>query len=210
MPRKPTDSVIEKRITLGNYERVQIQKIMDRRSAAIALQGGGLLIGGVGALIACYAFSKVKMPDVLDDMKGLVTGPVFSALDTAVDALFPNEPVALRREAQALAKRREELRRNLQIECSLTYENYEREKCVQAQLAWDAYILDREAFQQHVVSLTSTGGPLHHAYGAWWYFIFGRESTGSSLGSINPNLDDDPFNDVPKEEYAPRDTVNNR
>ena len=89
MPRKPTDYVAETRITLGNYERVQIQKIMDRRSAAIALQGGGLLIGGVGALIACYAFSKVKMPDIFDDMKGIVTGPVFSALDTAADAVLP-------------------------------------------------------------------------------------------------------------------------
>ena len=201
MPRKPTDYVAETRITLGNYERVQIQKIMDRRSAAIALQGGGLLIGGVGALIACYAFSKVKMPDIFDDMKGIVTGPVFSALDTAADAVLTNEPVQLRREAKELAYRREALRRNLQIECSLTYENYEREKCVQAQLDWDAYINDRTEFQNRVVQLTTEGGELYNDFGFWWYFIFGRESKGSSVGSINPNLDDDPFNDVPVEDY---------
>ena len=201
MPRKPTDYVAETRITLGNYERVQIQKIMDRRSAAIALQGGGLLIGGVGALIACYAFSKVKMPDIFDDMKGIVTGPVFSALDTAADAVLPHQPVELRREAKELAYRREALRRNLQIECSLTYENYEREKCVQAQLDWDAYINDRTEFQNRVVQLTTEGGELYNDFGFWWYFIFGRESKGSSVGSINPNLDDDPFNDVPVEDY---------
>ena len=210
MPRKPTDHVAETRVTLGTYERKQLSQIMNIRSGAIALQGGGLLLAGIGALVAGYAFSKVKMPDIGQELKDIVTGPVFNALDTAVDAFLPNQPVQLRREAQELAERRETLRRALQVECSLTYENYERQKCVQAQLDWDAYIEDRTAFQEHVVQLTSEGGPLHHQYGAWWYFIFGRESKGSSVGSINPNLDDDPFNDVSKENYAPRDAVSNR
>jgi len=143
-----------------------------------------MLIGGVGALLACYAFAKFKMPDIIDDMKGIVTGPVFGALDTAADALLPNQPVQLRREAQELAERRERLRRALQVECSLTYENYEREKCVQAQLDWDAYINDRTEFQNQIVQLTTEGGELYNEFGFWWYFIFGRESKGSSVGSI--------------------------
>ena len=204
MPRKPTDHVAETRVTLGNYERKQLTQIMNIRSGAIALQGGGLLLAGVGALVAGYAFSKVKMPDIGEELKSFVTGPVFNALDTAVDALVPNQPLELRREAQELAERRERLRRALQVECSLTYENYEREKCVQAQLDWDNYIADRAAFQEHVVQLTSEGGPLYQEWGGWWYFIFGREGKGSSVGSINPNLDDDPFNNVPRENYDPR------
>ena len=204
MPRKPTDHVAETRLTLGNYERKQLSQIMNIRSGAMALSGGGMLIGGVGALLACYAFAKFKMPDIVEDMKGIVTGPVYNALDTAVDALLPNQPLELRREAQELAERRERLRRALQVECSLTYENYEREKCVQAQLDWDAYINDRTEFQNQIVQLTTEGGPLYNEFGLWWYFIFGRESKGSSVGSINPNLDDDPFNNVPKEDYAPK------
>jgi len=203
MPRKPTDHVAESRLTLGTYERKQLTQIMNTRSAAIALQGGGLLLAGVGALVAGYAFSKVKMPDIEDVLKDLLTGPIFGALDTAADAILPNQPVELRREAQELARRREKLRKALKVECSLTYEKYEHQKCVQAQLDWDAYIADRKAFQEHVIELTSEGGPLFHDFGVWWYFIFGRESTGSSLGSINPNLDDDPFNNVPKHQYSP-------
>ena len=97
MPRKPTDHVAETRVTLGNYERKQLTQIMNIRSGAIALQGGGLLLAGVGALVAGYAFSKVKMPDIGEELKSFVTGPVFNALDTAVDALVPNQPLELRR-----------------------------------------------------------------------------------------------------------------
>ena len=64
MPRKPTDHVAETRVTLGTYERRQLTQIMNIRSGAIALQGGGLLLAGIGALVAGYAFSKVKMPDI--------------------------------------------------------------------------------------------------------------------------------------------------
>jgi hypothetical protein len=207
LPRKPTDIVTEQRFTLGNKERSQFDSMVrasNYRSVAVAVGGSGALIAGAGALFAGWAFMKFKAPDVIDDIKDLVVTvykPVSDTLDTVADAIFPNSPVALRREAQDLAKRRQEVDKMMHIKCSLTWEGYTDAGCAEAMAIKDQYFLDLEAFQNHVIALTDVGGSLHHYRSAWWQFIFGSANgltrdLGSGPGAINPNQDNDPRNDV--------------
>ena len=82
MPRKPTDQVIEHRITLGDYERSELESILNIRKTndiinASVNGGKAVLYAGMAGVIGYVAYlAAVQIYDLVDE----VTEPVKNAI----------------------------------------------------------------------------------------------------------------------------------
>lgn len=211
MPRKAPAEIIEHRVTLGNVERDALQTAIRTaqanvaldsvtatlNSVALALSGGGLLLGaGVLALWkAPEIFSIIKdgAKDAVDGFVKEVSGEN-GKLDNLSDWAFneitdiDGNPVSLRRRAQALAKRRGEVNKAINAYCTHSASTYDQVKCQTAQEAKDQYFTDLKLFQDEVALI-------NQRYDEWIqnrYKDSTRESRideliYSGLGDIDPN-----------------------
>lgn len=181
MPRKPTEKVVEHRITLGDFERASLTKALalqaenQRLDAATStLNAIGVAIGGGGAILAGLALLKWKAPEILST----ATDAAKQVLDDLTDAVLPGTPVELRREAQALAARRATINSEINAYCTSTLDTYDAAACSLAHDAKDQYFADLEAFRARVRAQQIEEDSF------FWRFIFG------GLGDIDPTSED--------------------
>jgi len=177
MPRRRIDTTTEHRLTLGEYERglferaLQVQVENQRLDAATATaQAVGTALAGFGGVMAGLALMAWKAPDILEAGRSVV----FGALDDITDAILPGTPIAFRREAQALARRRGEISARINRFCTSTSPDYDGAACSLAHDEKDAYFADLEDFRERVRQANIERDSV------FWNFIFG------GLGDIEP------------------------
>ena len=146
MPRKATSECIEHRITLGDFERSELRKVVRAESIkdyGTAIQGGGVILLGAGAVVGAGALALFLAPNLFLDLKNLptklwndVTGfaddkidATFEKLDDTVDYIAKGSPVEHRRIAQEFAQRRAELSRNIAVFCTASSKHYSEQTC---------------------------------------------------------------------------------
>lgn len=191
MPRRRVDKVIEHRISLSDFERTKINDIIETQQANVAIDGitdvakavGGAL-GGAGVMLAAGVFMLWKAPTLIVDVVNKVEETVRGPLDDIADLLLPSEPIALRREAQRLAKVRGSIASQEANFCVLSSGNYDAAECSNVQVAKDNYFLELEALRQAVRdSDTGLIGDSIYALigGSLANFVY------KGLGDIDPN-----------------------
>jgi len=185
MPRRRPDEVIEHRISLSDFERNKITRLEQIALTNVGLdaftdvlKAGGMALGGAGGLLAAFVLLKWKAPEIITDITEVTNG----ALDGVYDIILPGKPIELRREAQALAKRRGTINREINAYCTLSASTADAAKCSAAQEAKDQYFRDLEQHQQRV---------LESAAGRWGW----ADLIWAGLGDIDPNKDSNPNND---------------
>jgi len=151
MPRRRPDQVIEHRISLSDFERAKVNQVQAIAAANVGLdaftgiaQAAGTALAGGGVFLAAFVLMKWKGPEILAEVINKTNG----ALDTVADVILPGTPVALRREAQDLAKRRGDIAKREATYCSFSSEKYDANACSQVQMEKDQYFADLEAFQE--------------------------------------------------------------
>lgn len=181
MPRKPTEKVIEHRITFGDFERDSLRKALalqaenQRLDAATStLNAIGVAIGGGGAILAGLALLKWKAPEIIDT----INEKAKEVLDDLTDGILPKTPVEFRREAQALAARRSVINGEITRYCTTDGPDYNASACQLAHDSKDQYFADLEAFRARVRAAQITEDSFY------WRFIFG------GLGDIDPTSQD--------------------
>lgn len=151
MPRRRPDQVIEHRISLSDFERNKVNQVQQLAAANVGLNAitgvagaAGSALAGGGLFLAAFVLMKWKGPEILAEVVNKTNG----ALDVVADVILPGEPVALRRQAQDLAKRRADIAKREATYCSFTSEKYSESVCSQVQAEKDQYFADLEAFQE--------------------------------------------------------------
>jgi len=181
MPRKPTEKVIEHRITFGDFERNAVKKALTLQAenqrldaATSTLNAVGVAVGGSGAILAGLALLKWKAPEIIDT----ITEKAKGVLDDFTDGILPKTPVEYRREAQALAARRGQINAEINRYCSSSSPDFNASTCSLAHEAKDQYFEDLKAFQARVRAAQITEDSFY------WRFIFG------GLGDVDPEYSD--------------------
>jgi hypothetical protein len=157
MPRRRVDKVIEHRISLSDFERTKINEIIETQEANVKLdavtdsmQAVGSALAGGGVLLAAGVFMLWKAPTLIVDVVNKVEETVRGPIDDIADFVLPSEPIALRREAQRLAKVRGNIASQEANYCVLSSGNYDAAECSNVQVAKDNYFVELEALRQAV------------------------------------------------------------
>lgn len=181
MPRKPTEKVIEHRITFGDLERDVLKRALTLQAenqrldaATSTLNAIGVAVGGSGAILAGLALLKWKAPEIID----AITEKGKGVLDDFTDGILPKTPVQFRREAQALAVRRGQINAEINRYCTSSSPDFNSATCSLAHESKDQYFEDLAAFQERVRAAQIEEDSFY------WRFIFG------GLGDIDPYASD--------------------
>jgi hypothetical protein len=181
MPRRSIDQTIEHRISLGNYERdviervISLQKENQRLDALTAtLQAGGTAVAGLGLGWAAITLGAFLIPNVGEK----VMDAAKDGLDAIADTVLPKNPVELRREAQRLAARRGEINAKIDRFCVASSPDYDAAQCSIAHDEKDTYFEEVEIFRAAVTAANIENDSFY------WRFIFG------GLGDIEPDVGD--------------------
>jgi len=193
LPRRKIDTTTEHRISLGSYERTalqeafSIQKENQRLDAITATaQAVGTAVGGLGIAGAALIVGAYLIPDWLSKTTDKVTGPG-GWLDKFTDIILPSTPIAYRRAAQELAKRRGEIWRDIDAFCTVGANSYDKAACALAQE--EKYALS-EAEDLLLAQLKADNIQRDTAF---WNFIF------FGLGDLADNITPADESDVDKQ-----------
>jgi hypothetical protein len=172
LPRRKIDTTTEHRISLGSFERTalqeafSIQKENQRLDAITATaQAVGTAVGGLGIAGAALIVGAYLIPDWLAKTTEKFTG-AGGWLDKFTDIILPSTPIAYRRAAQELAKRRGEIWRDIDSFCTITADTYDRQAC---SLAHEEKRALSEAEDLFIAQLTADNITRNTAF---WDFIF--------------------------------------
>lgn len=206
MPRKAPDRVEEQRITLGNLERDALRSMIITQRAQVASSTLTGIAGAVSAgslLLAAAAFAAWKAPGIVKEAAGNLSQATQDALGVVVarndEGRLTVEPgvgglggvggvldfvtnkatngiIELRREAQALAKERGQVAREINAFCSINANSYDQAKCNAAQDRKDAYFVKLKDFRKRVAAWE---GPLGND----------PRMIYKGLGDIDPNYE---------------------
>jgi len=192
MPRKATDKVVEHRITLGDLERGELRKLVQAeryKDYGQLAQGFGVVGLAGGAAFAAYIFMQIKAPDIpliLKELPGKVFNEIVEVatpiLDDSVDWAAKGNPIEHRRMAQAFAKRRGQLNRDITVFCTASSEKYDEAICTQLNTVDKRqYFQDLKTFQD-MISSTYNETSTTHLF-SMRAFIY------KGLGDINPEYE---------------------
>ena len=189
------------RQALNEYLELEKKKLVSRTFVGSAQAVGSALAGG-GFLVAGLALAAWKAPGIIGNALDRAGGAVEQALGVNVGrdeegklavtqgigglggkgglldfgASSIGIPVALRREAQALARERGEVNREINSFCSINGSSYDQQKCNLAHERKDRYFERLSSFRARVASWS---GPLGNDPS----FIY------RGLGDIDPNYE---------------------
>lgn len=178
MPRKSTRHADEHRITLGDFERSELRKVVRFQQFGPLLQGAGFATLGIAGLLGAVVFMRYKAPDIPLAAKNAFNSAV-NSLDNVADSLATGnrEPVKHRREAQEFARRRNKLAEDLDYRCTHSSEGYDEEKCS---------ILHNQTKRDYFTELQSFNDMIEAIYGDDASKIYDWYGSNSSLGNIDP------------------------
>ena len=192
MPRKATDKVVEHRITLGDLERGELRKLVKAeqfKDYGQLAQGFGVVGLAGGAAFAAFILMQKFAPDIpliLKELPSKVFNEIVEVstpiLDDTVDWVAKGSPIEHRRTAQAFAKRRGQLNRNIAVFCTASSEKYDEATCTQLNT-----VEKRQYFQElktFTDMIDSTYNPITfgNAFGLRAFIYKG-------LGDINPDYE---------------------
>jgi len=134
LPRKSTRHADEHRITLGDFERSELRKVVRFQQFGPLLQGAGFATLGIAGLLGAFVFMRYKAPDIPQAIKNKVDE--FTGADGPMDSFGSfmtmgsgKDPVSDRRMAQAFARRRNKLAEDIDFRCTHSSEGYDEEAC---------------------------------------------------------------------------------
>jgi len=176
LPRKSTRHADEHRITLGDFERSELRKVVRFQQFGPLLQGAGFATLGVAGLIGSIVFMRYKAPDLVQATKNAVQTFVaesVSTLDSVADSFAQGErsPVKHRRDAQAFARRRNKLAQDIDYRCTHSSEGYDEQECS---------ILHMQTKRDYFTELQAFNDLMESIYGDSAYKIY------IGLGNIDP------------------------
>jgi len=196
MPRRKIDTTTEHRISLGTYERnalqeaFSIQKENQRLDAITATaQAVGTAVGGLGIAGAALLLGAYLVPNLFEKITDKASGPG-GWLDRFTDILLPSTPIAFRRAAQELAKRRGEIWRDIDSFCSVNADTYDKAACELAHEQKRELSEAEDAFIAELKEAEITRGT------AFWAFIFG------GLSGLEDQIDPQPSSGNPSVDYV--------
>ena len=130
MPRKSTRHADEHRITLGDFERSELRKVVRFQQYGPLLQGAGFATLGLAGLLGAVVFMRYKAPDIPQAAKNALQVAV-NRVDTFADSFATGDraPIEHRRQAQAFAKRRNKLAEDIDYRCTHSSEGYDETEC---------------------------------------------------------------------------------
>lgn len=172
MPRKSTRHADEHRITLGDFERSELRKVVRFQQYGPLLQGAGFATLGLAGLLGAVVFMRYKTPDLVQASKNAIQTAV-SNLDGLADSFASGEraPVEHRRAAQAFARRRNKLAEDIDYRCTHSSEGYDEEECS---------ILHMQTKRDYFDELQTFNDLMESIYGDSAYKIY------IGLGNIDP------------------------
>ena len=172
MPRKSTRHADEHRITLGDFERSELRKVVRFQQYGPLLQGAGFATLGLAGLLGAVVFMRYKTPDLVQASKNAIQTAV-SNLDGLADSFASGEraPVEHRRAAQAFARRRNKLAEDIDYRCTHSSEGYDEEECS---------ILHMQTKRDYFDELQAFNDLMESIYGDSAYKIY------IGLGNIDP------------------------
>lgn len=172
MPRKSTRHADEHRITLGDFERSELRKVVRFQQYGPLLQGAGFATLGLAGLLGAAVFMRYKAPDIPQAAKNAVQTAV-SKLDGLLDSFATGEraPIEHRRAAQLFAHRRNKLAEDIDYRCTHSSEGYDEHECS---------ILHMQTKRDYFDELQAFNDLMESIYGDSAYKIY------IGLGNINP------------------------
>jgi len=176
LPRKSTRHADEYRITLGDFERAELRKVVRFQQFGPLLQGAGFATLGVAGLLGAVVFMRYKAPDLVQASKNAVQTFVaesVSTFDSVADSFAEGErsPVKHRREAQEFARRRNKLAQDIDYRCTHSSEGYDEEQCS---------LLHMQTKRDYFTELQTFNDLMESIYGESAYKIY------LGLGNIDP------------------------
>lgn len=190
MPRKSTDQVIEHRITLGDLERGELRKVVKAevyKDYGQLAQGFGVIGLGAGIGFASFVLMKWLTPDIPLIIKELpakvfdeIVEVVTPVLDESVDWVAKGNPIEHRRMAQALAKRRGDLAKDITVFCTASSNKYDEAHCT---------ILNTQVKRQYFADLKTFNDMIDATYNdtSTTHLFSMKAFIYQGLGDINPN-----------------------
>jgi hypothetical protein len=188
MPRKPTDKVIEHRISLSDFERKHLDKYLKQHNTSmwVGAVGGssGPLLLGVAALGAVGVLALWKAPQ-LKDIIGETMDDLFTTLtDPRTYTKSPLDSFTIIRYrilAKEFADERNTLNRERSAYCTFSASTYDEAKCSMVFPKLENWHERLVAFQAMVYRELPNQKDRDQVFGG--------------LGTVNPRGDTNPFND---------------
>ena len=176
MPRKSTRHADEHRITLGDFERSELRKVVRFQQFGPLLQGAGFASLGIAGIIGAVVFMRYKAPDLPKAVKNATeafVGTAVSSLDSFADSFAEGErsPIKHRRQAQEFARRRNKIAEDIDFRCTHSSEGYNEEMCS---------ILHMQTKRDYFIELQAFNDMIESIYDDSAYKIY------IGLGNINP------------------------
>jgi len=178
LPRKSTRHADEHRITLGDFERSELRKVVRFQQFGPLLQGAGFATLGIAGLVGAVVFMRYKAPDLPLAAKNALNAAV-NSLDNVADSFATGErkPIQHRREAQAFARRRNKLAEDIDFRCTHSSDGYDEEMCS---------ILHMQTKRDYFTELQAFNDMIEAIYGDDASKIYDWYGSNSSLGNIDP------------------------
>jgi len=178
LPRKSTRHADEHRITLGDFERSELRKVVRFQQYGPLLQGAGFATLGLAGLLGAVVFMRYKAPDIPQAAKNALQVAV-NRVDTFADSFATGEraPIEHRRQAQAFAKRRNKLAEDIDYRCTHSSEGYDETECS---------ILHTQTKRDYFDELQAFNDMIEAIYGDDASMIYNWYGSNSSLGNIDP------------------------
>jgi len=197
MPRKPTDKVIEHRISLSDLERKYFDQYLKQHKASMwvnAVSGStGPLLIGVAALGAVAVLSLWKAPQ-LKDIIGEFGNDVFEgALKTIRSPLTSIKIIEYRIDAKKFADERNSLNRERAAYCTISADSFDEAKCRMVDPKFEDWKERLTAFQAMVYRELEDQKD--------------RDMVFGGLGTVNPRADNNPYNDENPEVTSYLDSI---
>lgn len=200
MPRKPTDKVIEHRISLSSLERTYLDQYLKQHKASMwvnAVSGStGPLLIGVAALGAVGVLSLWKAPQ----LKEIVSSTLDDVFTTLTDPhTYTRSPltsvqiIRFRIEAKEFADERNSLNRERAAYCTISADSFDEAKCRMVDPKFEDWKERLTAFQAMVYRELEDQKD--------------RDMVFGGLGTVNPRADNNPYNDENPEVTSYLDSI---
>ena len=152
MPRKAPKEVIEHRLTLGDYERKQLEQTVNAyqvdkvlENIPNILQGAGVLLVGGGLALGGYtAWVWLTGDKFISKMKNGTFDFLDSTFGAGLDSIMGYDPIEHIRDRQALRREFDTVISDIDQYCSTGSQNYDKGKCQVAYARREELIAKRE------------------------------------------------------------------
>lgn len=153
MPRKAPKEVIEHRITLGDYERKQLEQTVNAfqtdkylENVPNILLGAGVVLGGAGLVIGGYsAWVWLTGDKFIDKLKNATFDSLDSVFGAGFESVAGYDPISHIRDRQELRREFNTVIADIDQYCSTGSRNYDEGKCELAYHRREELIAKREA-----------------------------------------------------------------